>query len=99
MSLSDQINKAPGSAPGGVSATVTSTEIVPENTNRQWLFLTNIGANDVFVAIGQAAVLNTGMVLRSPDGALFLDAMACPGGAINGITAAGTSLVIFQESE
>jgi hypothetical protein len=98
MALTDGINKAPGAAPGTATVAVTTTEIVPEKTNRQWVFITNTGAEDVFIAIGQDAVLSKGLVLRSPNGSLVLDTSSCPTGAVNGIVAANTSAVIFQES-
>jgi len=98
MSLTDGINKAPGAAPDTATVAITTTEIVPANTNRQWVFITNVGAEDVFIAIGQPAELNKGMVLRSPDGSIVLDTTSCPTGAVNGIVAANTSAVIFQES-
>ena len=98
MSLSDGINKAPGAVPDTATVAVTSTEIVPANANRQWVFITNVGAEDVFIAIGQTALLNKGMVLRSPNGSIVLDATSCPTGAVNGIVGANTSAVIFQES-
>lgn len=86
-----------GQTPGTTSVTDSSTEIVATNTSRRWCFLTNIGSQDVYVAIGQTAILNRGILLAANGGSLAMGADTMSTEAINGITSTGTSNVIFQE--
>lgn len=92
-----QDNRGRGQTPGSVTVTTTSTEILPANENRKWAIITNKGNVDVFIAIGQTALLDRGMVLGRSGGSITLDEDLMSIEAVNGIVQAGSAVVIFQE--
>jgi len=92
------INLGVGQTPATVNVSATSTEIVAANNNRSCVFLTNIGKDDVWMALDTAALLDKGILLGKNGGSLLLDLGALTVGAINGIAASGkTSDVTFLE--
>jgi len=56
-----------------VAVAVTSTELVPYNKDRSFLMLVNDGDTTVYVMIGAAAVLNTGIPI-TPKGNYLMNA-------------------------
>lgn len=91
-------NFGEGLEPGSTTVTTSTTEIVPANNSRNFIYLTNVGANDVFIAFDKPAQINKGVLLGSNNGSLTLDKESNVLGPINGITASGSSAVIFQEA-
>ncbi len=97
MAFFGKVNFGVGQVPNSVSVGNTSTEIVAANTSRKWCVITNIGNRDIFVAIGQTALINKGIFLGRNGGSLLMDAGIMSIESVNGITTSGTSDVIFQE--
>ena len=95
--ITNRINTGNGQIPDSVSITNTSGEILAANTIRKWCYLTNLGSRDVFIAIGQTALINKGILLGKQGGSLDLDSDIMSEETINGITLSGSSTVIFQE--
>lgn len=90
-------NVGAGQVPSNVSVTNSSTEILDANTTRKWAIITNIGNSDVFLAVGQTALVDKGALLGKRGGALALDASNMATEAINGITDGGSSTVMILE--
>jgi len=86
-------------APQVVTVTAISTEIVSENTSRQWCALTNEGNKDVFVSMGSPAEVDKGVVLFSRGGSIVFGGDFTSTQAINGIVLAGNSKVATLEAE
>lgn len=94
------VNFANGQNPTCATAETSTTELVPANPNRKGIFLSNIGVRDVYIAIGQDAILNCGILISKKgdvNSGLKFDAGLCSKEAINGITTGGTSDIMFQE--
>ena len=85
-----------GQAPGNATVTTTTAELIPANTQRRWITMQNLGAANVFIAIGHPAEVNKGSVIYPGS---FYQVARENGSyeAINAITPSGTALVIFQE--
>lgn len=66
-------------------ATTTSTAIIATSTGRQFAQISNDSANDVYLAIGQAAVKGKGILLKASGGTFTIDEQNLLSGAINGI--------------
>ena len=90
-------NFGAGQTPGAKEAGPTSDIIVPNNSNRNWVFLTNIGEVDVFMAFDKKAEVEKGFYLGANGGSLCLTKDALSTGNINGITKSGQSKIIYQE--
>lgn len=97
MTFYGKINFATGQTPDSTSVGNTTTEIVAANTSRKWIVLTNVGNKDIFIACDVDALVDKGMLLGKAGGSVLMGADLCTTGAIDGITSAGTSTVIFQE--
>lgn len=97
MAYTGRANIGAGQTPNSVSVSNSSTQIIAANASRKWCFLTNIGNKDVFVAVGQTALVNKGFLLGKNGGGVLMDASAISLEALNGITSAGASVIMFQE--
>ena len=92
-------NFGAGKIPTNVTVTSSSTEIVAANTARKWLVLTNIGNGDVYVAVGQTALSHKGALLGKGGGSVSLGVDMITTEAINGITSAGSAIVMILEGQ
>ena len=100
MSLNNPmtVNYGLGQPPGVINVTDTSTEIVSVNTSRKWCFIYNDGNHDIYMAVGQTAVLGKGFLLQKMGGSTLLDSTIMSNQQLNGITKAGQNAnVVFQE--
>lgn len=93
------LNYGDGQTPDNVSVTTSSTEIAAASESRKWIILSNIGNKDVFIAIGQPALVDKGILLHRDAGQLLFSAELLSDQAINGITSSGSSTVAFQEGQ
>ena len=87
-----------GNPPAASTATNTNSVLVAANTSRLGLIITNTQNTDVFLAFGQTAIVDTGIFLRR-DGFITLNSTFNTTEALNGITSAGSALLIYQEFE
>lgn len=80
------------------SVAITSTLILAENAVRVWAAVVNQGANDVWLRLGEPAVLNTGIYLKAGGGAVILDMITTPWyGEVRAIAITAPSIVTCQE--
>ncbi len=87
-------------APTTASVTNVDSIIVPANPNRVWVSFTNLGTKNVFLAVGQAAVLNNGIGLVQNQGEVEFNASDIGVGDIHAITTGGVAAVLaIQETE
>ena len=89
-----------GQAPVGVNVTVASTPILAANANRKVAVICNDSDTTIYLAIGQAAVVNTGIRLNANGGVVVIsrtgDIFSTE--AINGIHAGvGNKVATAQE--
>ena len=59
--------------------------------------LINLGVIDIFLGLGNAAVLDNGICLEARGGQVTFDSALCPTEPINAITANGTQEILIQE--
>ena len=90
-------NIGKGQVPTNVTVTTSSTEILPASTARKWCIFTNIGNKDVYLASGQTALVEKGVLLGKSGGAIALGAATMTTEAINGITKSGEAIVMILE--
>ena len=90
-------NFGAGQEPGAKEAGPTSAIIVPSNNGRNWIFITNIGEYDVYMAFDKKAVVEKGFYLSANGGSLCLTKDALSTGNLYGITKSGLSKIIYQE--
>lgn len=101
------IERSDGSEVGGAltlthttaTATTTTGAMLAANTDRQYALIQNVGAAPVFLKVGAVAVANQGIMLQANGGAYEMSAAAgnLATGAVNGITASGSSAVTVTE--
>lgn len=81
------------------SMSASSGTVLAANTNRRYALIINDGTVDVYIKLGATAVANQGIRLNANGG--FYELGPSTGnlfhGAINGITASGTSTVLVTE--
>jgi len=94
------IGAAVGVAPSNVAITTVSTQVLPANGNRRYVHLSNIGNKDIYLALDQPAVADTGTVLKKGSPPLELgEDNEPPKGVINAITGGGSSTLAILEAE
>ena len=82
------------SEPDFVSVTRGGTEILPDNRNRNWATITNMGDHDVY-----CAVIGKGMVLKAHGGNIIIGTELRSSEAFNGVSVGEPCRVIFQEAQ
>ena len=82
-------------AKGTKEVTTASILIVAANDDREGIHLATNDTDDVFLAFGEAAVAQTGVILATDVPVQITGPLARR--AIYGITAANTSTVAYQE--
>lgn len=93
----EKANFGSGASPGTTTVSNSSTEIVAANVSRRWCILTNVGNKDVYLAAGQTAEVDKGAILHANGGSIVFGVNFDTTQALNGITKASTSAVIFLE--
>lgn len=86
-------NISPGS-PTTKAVTNVDSIIIPANPNRVWVSITNLGAKNVFLAMGEAAILNNGIGLIQNQGETEFLASNIGVGDIHAITTAGVAATL-----
>lgn len=80
------------------SVATSDTLIVNRNDSRNGLFITNDGANKVYISFGTSvAVAGSGITLEPNGGMISIDAGSIWCGQVRGIAVGGTSNVSFTE--
>lgn len=77
----------------------SSTAVVAANADRKWLLLVNDSDETIYIKFGAAAVANEGIRIGSAGGSLELRPSASNlyTGAINGICASGSKILLVTE--
>ena len=78
---------------GTASVGTANTAVLAANESRKRAIISNSGASAVWLSFGAAAVVGSGVFLAPSGGVFEIDPDELYCGAINGITAAGTSTV------
>lgn len=81
-------------AAGAVTAKTESQTLVTANPDRVAAYITNDGANVVYLALGATATKNKGIRLSKEGGAAVIDNYT---GVVSVVTAEGESVVAFAE--
>lgn len=85
------------SAPTAASVGVASAAAVTANTSRKGLVLTNTSSNNISIAYGAAAVLNSGITLLPNGGTFVMDATTFSTAEIRAIAGGAASNLAVQE--
>lgn len=85
------------SAPTAATVGVTSAAAVNTNANRKGLVLVNTSVNTISLAIGAAAVLNSGITLLPSGGTWVMDEYTFTTGEVRAIASAASSNLSIQE--
>ena len=83
------------SAPATASVGNTDSVVLAQNKQRKKMVIVNIGAVNVFFGDGQAAVLNSGIVL-TPNGTWVMDTYTFTTNAIHAICGSASTLSIQE---
>lgn len=73
---------APLPAPTAVSVGTSAALLVQKNQSRQWLYIQNNGALDIYISPSPEVTVSTGVLIPAAGGALLLTALsdgACVG--------------------
>lgn len=79
--------------PGTVSVGIASVAVLASNDRRRYAIICNSGANGLWLGLGVAAVVGTGIYVPPNGGTFVIEGDNRWKGAINGIVAAATSVV------
>lgn len=86
-----------GNVPSMAGVGTVSEIIVPENTSRVGLVVTNISDQTIYLSVGQTSTLRAGLVLNPAGGAWSMDDYTYSKDAITAIAHSSTLVVAFQE--
>lgn len=81
-------------SPSTASVNNTSSIIVPANVDRNWISITNLGSKNVFLALGEDAIVNRGIGLVQNLGEIEFRAIDIGIEAIHAITTSGAAATI-----
>lgn len=99
LNLYAGLNAANSVLNSSVSIGIASTLVLAANSSRRYLFLVNDSDENIYVSLGSAAVLNTGILLTSQGGSLTLDTTTMWTGAVYAISLnGGKNLTICEGS-
>ena len=85
-------------APTSASVGTSTTVVLAANASRKWASVVNDSANVVYLAVGNSAVLNTGIRLNANGGSVTFGGDNLTTQAINGISGTAASVVTVQEA-
>ena len=85
-------------APKNVSVGTGTTVVLAANAARKAVVFSNAGANDIFLAFGEDAVLDKGIRVAKTDGQVTLSKHTISTQAINGIARTGATTLSIQEA-
>mgnify|MGYP001591394677 CR=1 FL=1 len=83
---------------GTVSIGATTTVILAANNNRRFAHIMNDSNEVIYLGLGEAAVLNSGIRLNALGGSFTIDATNLFTGAVNGISTSGSKVATFVEA-
>lgn len=81
---------------GKVTVGTTSTTVRAANPARKFLFLCNDGTETIYVSLGSAAVMNTGIRLNAGGGSTIINEQYT--GVVSAICASGSMNLTFSEN-
>jgi|TARA_R110000744_G_scaffold228_2_gene867 hypothetical protein len=85
--------------PASTTIAATTTAAIPANINRKYLTVTNDSDEVMYLAWGNAAVMNKGIRLNAAGGSESFIGPSIFQAALNAICASGTKVLIYQEGE
>lgn len=88
-----------GQTPTGVTVTTSSTQLLAANEDRRACIISNIGIQDIYIAIGNTAVVSAGLPLPKGEQIVLGDTSEPTTEAINAITLVATSDIAILEFE
>lgn len=93
------INESTALTHSTVTVGVTTGAVLAANTNRKYAILINDSDTAIYINIGAAAVLNTGIRIEANGGSYELSARNgnLSSAAINAISAAGSKILLVTE--
>ena len=83
---------------GSITVAVSTTAIIAANGQRRFAIIVNDSNEDIYLGLGEAAVLNKGIRLNALGGSFTTDGTNLFTGAINGICVSGSNVVTFVEA-
>ena len=88
-----------GSPPTNAIITTVSSVVVAANRNRKYLYLTNIGARDIWIGLGNTVSVDKGILIDKNGGRFSITSDNQCYDAINAIVANATSTLAIHEGE
>lgn len=88
-----------GQTPISVNVSTISTQLLAANENRRFIVLSNNGLQDVFIAIGNTATVDTGLILEKGEITSLFAETESSKESINAVTFANTSDIAILEFE
>ena len=85
------------SSPAAASVGTSSAQAVASNGSRKGLVLVNTSSNDISIAFGATAVLNSGITLLAGGGAFTMTEFNFTTAAVNAIAGGASSNLAIQE--
>lgn len=85
---------------GSTTVGTTSTEILAANAKRSHIYIHNNSNEEVFIAVGEAAVMNEGIRIAPKDssGAIYVqDSQGISVEAFNAIGLTGGKVIVYTE--
>ena len=82
---------------GTLSVGATTTVLLAENLDRKWAIFVNDSNEAIYLAFGEAAVMNSGMRLNATGGTFEMTTFDCYQGAINAICTSGSKNLTVME--
>jgi hypothetical protein len=79
-----------------VDALATSTTILAANTNRQYVRITNLSANDVFLGLGTTSIASKGISIAASS-TYEINPLNLFKGAIYGVASATSTLLVVEK--
>lgn len=80
-----------------VSVATTDTVVLDNNLSRHWALLINDGDNDIYIRLGEAAALNTGILLNANGGWCLINKDMPWTGVIHAIAATAATILLVTE--
>lgn len=93
------LGDAVGITPTNVSVTNVSGTILLFNTDRRYVFLSNTGIQDAYLAVGQTAIAGSGLLLAKGEVITLSSESTSMKLGINGITSVGSTTIAILEIE
>lgn len=83
----------------GVTVGSSTTQIAPVNANRLYLAIVNDSDEDIYLALGNSAVLNEGIRINANGGSFEMNGTNLFTGIVNGICSSGSKNVTLLQGD